>query len=330
MRSWRARLTVCATAVLAVVGCSSSSSPEPREARRSPSPASAPLPPVESIETAGAVRLDVPGGRDWVTLAGGFAWASSNALDQLDVRTGKLVRTVPLAGPACLAMDTGFDALWVGTCDTPTITRVDARSGRVLATIAVESELYSESSVAAGEGAVWALADGVKLVKVDPQTNTATTHPAPSGATAIRAGAGALWVTSFGTGNLLRLDPKTLEVTAEISVGAGPRFLALGEGAVWVLNQTDGTVARVDPDTNEVTATIKVSERRIDGGDIAVGAGAAWARVSDSLVAEIDSATNTVARRFGPPDGSGSVAADDAAVWVTAHDSNTIWRMPRG
>ena len=331
MRPWRVRLLICGLAgTAAVAGCGSSSSSDTDESSPSASPsARAPLPQVESVEAAGAARVELVGGRDWVAVAGGSAWAASDALDQLDGRSGRLLRTVPLPGPACLAMDTGFDALWVGTCDTPAIVRVDVRTGRPVATIPVDAELYSESSVAAGEGAVWALADGLKLIKVDPRTNTASSHTAPAGATAVRAGAGALWVTSFGTGTLLRVDPATLEVTATIPVGSGPRFLALGEGGVWVLNQTDGTVSRVDPATDEVVATIPVAEGRVTGGDIAVGGGAVWARVSDSLVAEIDPATNTVVHRYGPADGSGSVAADDSAVWISAHDSNSVWRLPR-
>ena len=85
---------------------------------------------------------------------------------------------------------------------------------------------------------------------------------------------------------------------------------------------------RVDPATNTVTATIHVSGRPIQGGDIAVGGGSVWARVSDVLIAQIDAATNTVVARFGESWGSGSVAADDEAVWISAHDVLSIWRLP--
>lgn len=115
---------------------------------------------------------------------------------------------------------------------------------------------------------------------------------------------------------------------ARIAVGAGPRFLAVGEGGIWVLNQFDGTVSRVDPGTNTVTATITVSDAAVEGGDIAAGGGSVWARVSDSLVARIDPGTNKVVARYGPSAGSGSVAADHEAAWVSAHDINAIWRLP--
>jgi hypothetical protein len=45
-------------------------------------------------------------------------------------------------------------------------------------------------------------------------------------------------------------------------------------------------------------------------------------------VAQIDPATNLVVARIGQPQGSGSAAADDAAVWISAHDRNVVYRVP--
>jgi YVTN family beta-propeller protein len=278
---------------------------------------------------AGATQLDVPGGRDWLILAGGSAWAASDGVDRLDGSTGEVRRSLSLPGPTCLAMDAGYGAVWVGVCGTPMLMRVDARTARITAKVPLEvSDLLEESSVAAGAAGVWALSADGQLVTLDPRTNRVSVHRAPAGATALRAGFGALWVTSYDAGSLLRVDPARRKVVARIAVGAGPRFLAVGEGGIWVLNQFDGTVSRVDPGTNTVTATITVSDAAVEGGDIAAGGGSVWARVSDSLVARIDPGTNKVVARYGPSAGSGSVAADHEAVWVSAHDINAIWRLP--
>ena len=112
-----------------------------------------------------------------------------------------------------------------------------------------------------------------------------------------------------------------------MKVGSAPRFLAVGEGGVWVLNATDGTVSHVDPATNTVKATISVGGE-VPGGDIAVGGGSVWVRGGPYILTRIDPLTDTVTQRYGPPAGSGSVAADDDAVWATAHDVATIWRLP--
>jgi hypothetical protein len=93
------------------------------------------------------------------------------------------------------------------------------------------------------------------------------------------------------------------------------------------MNQGDGSVSHVDPATNTVKATIPAFDS-IQGGDIAVGGGSVWLRGGPDLLARIDPVTDTVATIYGPLAGSGSVAADDDAVWATAHDISTIWRLP--
>jgi hypothetical protein len=79
-----------------------------------------------------------------------------------------------------------------------------------------------------------------------------------------------------------------------------------------------------------VTATVKVDDGPIDGGDLAIGGGYVWARVSSWLVTKIDPTTARVVARYGPAAGSGSVAADEVAVWVSAHDADLVYRLPLG
>ncbi len=268
-------------------------------------------------------------------LAGGSAWAAGvgDGVGQLDGTTGALIGSVAVPGGICLAMDVGFDSVWAGSCGSnPAVVRIDPATAKVTATIPLDApDLHEESSLAAGEGAVWAITTDSKLVKIDPEKNAvAETYAAPEGAAAVRADFGALWVTNPGAGTLARMSPADGSVETEIPVGLAPRFLAVGEGGVWVLNSGDGTVAHVDPETNAVVATIPVDTRPISGGDIAVGGGFVWARVSTSLVVKIDPATDTAVAAYGPQSGSGSVAADDAAVWISAHDVNAVWRLPLG
>jgi YVTN family beta-propeller protein len=124
------------------------------------------------------------------------------------------------------------------------------------------------------------------------------------------------------------VNPADGSIVAVIPTGAFADFLAVGDGGVWVQNNGDSSVSRIDPATDTVLATIHVSGRPIQGGDIAVGGGSVWARVSDVLVAQIDIATNTVVARFGESWGSGSVAADNEAVWISAHEVLSVWRLP--
>jgi virginiamycin B lyase len=285
-----------------------------------------------SIEAAGATRIDVSGEPDWVALANGRAWvAVVGGVRVVDGTTGKVDGLVPIDDVICLALDVGFDSVWAGGCATPLLARIEPKTG-LLFTPPIDlpiKGIQEESSIAAGEGGVWLVSTEHELVRVDPVTNRADPDPLqlPEGAAGARAGLGSVWVTVSPTDSLLRLSPADPRTSLAVKVGDRPRFLAVGEDAVWVMNQGDGSVSRVDR-AGTVVATIPVSDVPIRGGDIAVGGGSIWVRIEQDLVVRIDPATNTVTERYGPPSGSGSVAADGDAVWVTAHDTSSLWRLP--
>lgn len=280
-----------------------------------------------TIDSAGALRIHVSPAADWLAIADGFVWtAAGRGIVPLDPVTGEPGPTNEILG-ICLGFDVGYDSLWVGGCDDPAIWRIDPASGAVLATIPLEVDgIMEEGSVAAGEGGVWVVSTSNELVKVDPATNEVVgMWPLPIGAAAVRAGLGSLWVTVSTADQLLRIDPADPTTQTPIDVGAYPRFLALGEDAVWVMNQRDGSVTRVAADGSVIT-TIDVSPP-INGGDIAVGGGSVWVQPGGDLLVRIDPATNAVVATYGPRSGSGGVAADDHAVWVSAHDVESIWRL---
>jgi hypothetical protein len=47
------------------------------------------------------------------------------------------------------------------------------------------------------------------------------------------------------------------------------------------------------------------------------------------MLSAIDPATNRVTERYGPPAGSGAVRVADNLVWVTAHDTQTVYTLRR-
>ena len=284
------------------------------------------------IESLGATRISVTGEPDWLALAGGNVWAAVvGGIRKIDAATGKVDGLVPIDDAICLAMDVGFGSLWAGGCDKHQLHRIVPSSGLPF-TPPIDlpiPKIVEESSIGAGEGGVWIVSTDHRLVRVDPVTDRAdpVPWPLPEGAAAARAGLGAIWITVPATDTLLKLSPADPATSQAIRVGDGPRFLAIGPDAVWVMDQGSGSVTRVDA-SGAVVATIKVSDRPIEGGDIAVGGGSVWVRTEQDLVVRIDPRTNAVNARFGPPSGSGSVVADDAALWVSAHDVESVWRLP--
>ncbi|MEO6411319.1 MAG: hypothetical protein ABIO48_01920 [Pedococcus sp.] len=298
-------------------------------------------PPITDVLKAGGSALDVDDA-DWLQVLDDHAWTTlgtpgGGTVQQLDARSGQPEKSIfNQSADTCTAMDLGFESLWVAVCHpiSAAVLRVDPITGKVRARISLPGlQILEEGAVASGEGSVWVVTAPPqhRLVRIDPKTNKVVAGTAvPDGVVAARAGLGGLWLTDPTRGELLRLDPRTQKVVATVEVGLGARFFAVGEGAVWVQNNVDGTVSRVDPASNTVVATIKVDSGSIEGGDLAVGGGFVWARVTDALVAKIDPTSNQVVARCGPRGGSGSVAADDSAVWISAHDLDLVYRLPLG
>src|SRR4051812_37549149 len=121
------------------------------------------------------------------------------------------------------------------------------------------------SSLAVGEGAVWALdTDDATVTRIDPRTKAVTGHfPANSIPAAVAAGAGAVWVGNtrpIGGSNSMvsvsRVDPATLTITHTAKLpnadqggnefSLGRARIVVADGAVWAVASGD-TVARIDP-----------------------------------------------------------------------------------
>jgi peptide/nickel transport system substrate-binding protein len=75
---------------------------------------------------------------------------------------------------------------------------------------------------------------------------------------AVAVGFGSVWVANAGDGTVSRIDPANRSPFG-IRVGGEPSAVAVGEGAVWVAN--GDAVLRIDPRTNEVTDRIEVGAR---------------------------------------------------------------------
>jgi YVTN family beta-propeller protein len=279
------------------------------------------------VEQLGAQAIAAPASADWVLVDFGRAWVSAvdEGIGLYEVQTGLLQGSAAVPQAPCAAMDSGFGAVWTATCEERGVARIDPQTGEVTDWVAAAVPPEGESSVGAGEGGIWAIADGddcsaCVLIRIDPESVEVThDYDLPQGATAVRAGLGGIWVTYASDDQVIRVDPGTGAVVATIDVASGPRFLAVGEGGVWVMNQNDGSVTHIDPASNSVVATIAVDGEAIFGGDVTVGAGFVWLRGSHELVAQIDPATDRVVARIGLPQASGGVHAGEGQLWIVGH-----------
>jgi virginiamycin B lyase len=276
--------------------------------------------------------LTVAGYPDFLASDGQAVWATNeDRVEKLQADRPGPVATARVPGP-CGAMVVADGSLWVASCKELSVYRLDLGSGNVVAKIPTGlADATGELSLAAGAGSIWVLssADGI-LTRIDIGSNevVAEVRVLPHSYAAAYA-FGAAWITNSGAlesspGSVQRIEPETNQVVATIPVGPVPRFLAAGEGAVWTLNWGDGSVTRIDPQTNQPVVTIPLGMEG-GGGDIATGGGRVWIRGTKVLLAAVDPTTNRVATIYGPPAGSGAVRVAGDLVWVTAHDTNTVW-----
>jgi virginiamycin B lyase len=154
------------------------------------------------------------------------------------------------------------------------------------------------------------------LVRIDPATNTVSAEiPVAPGSVAPIYADGAIWVSSPEKSVVTRVDPQSNTATDTIAVGPGPRFITAGAGAVWTLNQGDGSVSRIDTKSRKLVATIECGIPGT-GGELAFGDGSVWATVFQIPITRIDAATNSVVKQWAGPGGD-SIRVAFGSVWLS-------------
>jgi YVTN family beta-propeller protein len=176
--------------------------------------------------------------------AHGSLWANRGRGEIARVPADGATRSSVRLGPSHSAdgLAAGEGAIWLTSSADDRLLRIEPRSGRISASIAIASRR------------------GVRL----------------AGPYGVATGFGSVWVANALADTVSRVDPRLGAVTATVRVGRRPTRVAVGEGAIWVLDAGDGTVMRVDPRTNTVTARLSVP----GATGIAARAGAVWVSVA--------------------------------------------------
>ena len=272
--------------------------------------------------------FDVEGHPDWMVVTDDAVWVTSsnvNHVVRLDANTNRSTIVATVKEP-CSGLAAGFGSIWVPSCGSHNLVRVDPSTGKIQAEIPI-SPADSEGGITVGAGSVWMASDkkGV-LARIDPKTSKLVAEiTIPSGSFAPSFADGAVWITSTEHSLLTRVDPESNKVVTSIPVGPQPRFLTVGAGSVWTLNQGDGTISRVDTKSNQVIATIQAGIPGT-GGEIAFGEGSVWATVFQIPITRIDPATNSVTRQWAGVGGD-SIRVGHGSVWLTDLAHGKVWRI---
>ena len=195
---------------------------------------------------------------------------------------------------------------------------------------------HSSSSVRVGagpvgvaaddDGTVWAVgADDSSLARVVTKGSRITAHVTKDvGSTPLRVatGYGAIWVTSFQDGYLLKIDPSTSKVIARTKVGAGAEGVTTGLGSVWVVAQDAGLLLRVRPADAKVVQRIDVD---VGARLVATSADAVWvSQFRDSKVLRIDPTTGKITESGAVCSSPQGLAPTPDRVWVTCTSQDKV------
>jgi len=130
----------------------------------------------------------------------------------------------------------------------------------------------------------------------------------------IASSAGGVWVAAYGTGQLVRIDPRRNRVARRIRVARGICHLALRSGSVWVASDKTDLLYRVNLRRGHVAARIPVGAWP---ADLEFAFGSLWVTAYElAKVVRIDPRTSRITRVYqvgGNPAGLGEA---DSALWV--------------
>jgi DNA-binding SARP family transcriptional activator/ABC-type branched-subunit amino acid transport system substrate-binding protein/streptogramin lyase len=257
--------------------------------------------------------------------------AADRTVTRIDPGSKRVVSTVRLRLiPSQLTV--ADDTLWVANPIgyDGAVTRIDADSHVASTTVREgdEGDAFAPATptaLAVDGGTVWVnyLREKVAFFQPDVVSSLRTIDlGAERSSDGIAVGEGAVWVTSSADDMLLRLDPRTGRIVAEIAIGtargervAGPYGVAVGYGSVWVADALANAVSRVDPHRNVVTATVGVGRRPTR---VAAGEGAIWVlNAGDGTVSRLDPETGAVRATIPVGTDATAIAAGAGAVWVT-------------
>jgi class 3 adenylate cyclase len=275
------------------------------------------------------IEHDALSGGNWVNLAseGGTLWQYISQKQRLlarDGRSGGIIYSFPIEIECRCQIALGFGSIWlledqeVNGANHAVVSRVNDASGRVVKRIPLPGS-SKDGTVATGNGAVWVLEHGGKLLRIDPSTNHITgtyeTHAVETNTLVPLAGFE--WICECVVDKILRFDPRTGR-SRPFPIPTHAYLAGIDSShkkTLWLLDEKSSIFTALDPMTGNVKTSLGLSGSPVQA---VVAFGSMWAAAGE-FVDRVNLKTNE--RKIIPmPEGvwAGSIAADrsSGAVWV--------------
>src|SRR6516164_2386852 len=258
---------------------------------------------------------------------------SADRILRVEGRSNKVLEPISGVAKPCGGLANAFRNLWVVSCGSKSVARLETATGKSVAGIEAGSG-SAPYAIAASPDSIWVLTDDkTTLTRIDPDTNSIVSEiRLPASCRSVSFAANSLWVACPGEKRVLRIDPQTNFVTARIEVTPEPVSIVLGgataaENSIWVLSRKEGKVARIDPKNNKVIATIDLGFTNADG-NLAFGDGFVWVTAPGFPITKISTQLEKekVVQQFAG-DGGGMIQFGLNSVWLMNSSYNNVWRI---
>jgi streptogramin lyase len=229
---------------------------------------------------------------------------------------------VPTAPAPCgLALRGG--SLWVTVYESPRLVVLDARSGRRETSVRVGK---GACRIAVGPKATWLTREVAgELVRISRGTGRIVRRQIGGWAFDVALAHGSAWVTSFRTGVVSRIDPRTLRATRTYEDGVKPAGIASCGGSIWVGHGGEATwLTAIDPRSQRVRRVDVVVETPAWPSCIR---GDLWVTTADSVI-RVDARSGELLSHFelgGTP--TEAALGSDGLVWVTDKERSVVHRI---
>jgi hypothetical protein len=212
------------------------------------------------------------------------------------------------------------DAVWVGSTGPNAVHRMDPKTNKRVASVALPGEPCA--GLAVGFGSLWVpmCTQPASLAKVDVRRNvlTAVYEVGPAAAEGgVATSPDSVWLVSDANGSLARIDPETGAVRQTIRVPPGSYNPLYASGRIWVTRADGAEVTSIDATTGAIVATTRTGP---NPRFLTADPDAVWTlNQGDGSLTRIDPRTNqaTATIALGTPGHGGDVSRGEGLIWIT-------------
>jgi virginiamycin B lyase len=151
-------------------------------------------------------KIAIPPGSFNPLYSDGMVWITGNkssVLTPVNARSGEVLPSVPV-GRNPRFLTAGAGSIWTLNQGDGSITRIDAKTRQVIATIAAVIPGHG-GEICFGANSVWATVIGIPLTQIYPISNQVVRQYTGPGGDSVRFGFNSLWLTHLRAGLLWRL-----------------------------------------------------------------------------------------------------------------------------